>query len=114
MCRSHRTIWAMVSFGCPANAKTIIRARCATPCWQVLEPAIFCSAANCRSVTITFAAFPSMVGSPSACKIETLGDCRNPPHFMEYQFCRGVLEVSRGSTIQRSDQVVGGSDSTFG
>src|SRR5262249_25617504 len=60
---------------------------------QVLEPAMVLSAANCRSVTITFAAFPGMVGSPSACKIDTLGDCHNFPGFMEYQFCRGVLGV---------------------
>src|SRR5262245_20608939 len=91
----------MVSLVCPANAKIIIRARCATPCGQVLEPAMVLSAANCRSVTITFAAFPGMVGSPSACKIDTLGDCHNFPGFMEYQFCRGVLE----SPLRRRLQV---------
>src|SRR5262249_17195476 len=88
----------MVSLVCPANAKIIIRARCATPCGPVLEPAMVLSAANCRSVTITFAAFPGMVGSPSACKIDTLGDCHNFPGFMEYQFCRGVL-VGHPSSI---------------
>jgi hypothetical protein len=91
MCLSHRILWAMDSFVSPANAKTIILARCATPCGQVLEPAIFLSVASCRSVTITFAAFPGMVGSPVSVKIETLGDCHNSPEFMEYQFCLDVL-----------------------
>src|SRR4029077_10912453 len=90
MCRSHLMVRAMDSLVSPANANTIMRARCAAPCGQVLEPIIVLRVASCRSVTITFAAFPGMVVTPSVCKIETLGNCHNLLHFMEDQFCRGV------------------------
>ena len=55
------------------------------------QPIIVFSVESCRSVTITFAAFPGIV-PPNVWKIETLEDCHNLPAFMECQFCRDVLD----------------------